>query len=185
VWVGAFKAGKALPLGLRALRAASDHVNAELHILGGGPCETAWKKLASRLGIAAMCAWYGRLDHDRALAEMRSCDAMLVCSLMEGTSNALMEALSLGVPVICHDAHGSAAAVDESCGIKVPLRSPSVSVAGFADAVIRMGRDPALVQALSQGALARAQALSWDRKAEEMVRLYREALSVKGSRDVI
>jgi len=179
-WVGAFKSGKALHLGLDALRRALNGAKVELDVVGNGPCEKPWKRLAEKLGIASRCRWHGRLPHDRALHVIGSSDILLFTSLIEATPHVVIEALEMGVPVVCHDACGHGTTVDLTCGIKVPLESPKASVAGFTAAILRLARDPGLLESLSRGALARAESLSWDKKAREMVSLYHEAVYQHG-----
>jgi glycosyltransferase involved in cell wall biosynthesis len=89
-----------------------------------------------------------------------------------------MEALSLGVPVVCHDACGMGVAVDGRCGIKVPLRDPATSVRGFADALAQLAAQPALLRALSKGALDRARELDWDSNVEAIAAVYARIAAV-------
>ena len=88
----------------------------------------------------------------------------------------VMESLALGLPVICHDACGMGVAVTEMCGIKVPMRGPRISEAGFAAAIRSLLASPQRVAAPSAGALARAQELTWDRKWREIAAAYDSVL---------
>lgn len=87
--------------------------------------------------------------------------------------------MALGMPVICHDACGMGVAVDESSGLKVEMRDPKTSVAGFREAILRLWNEPGLLEKLSEGALARARELSWDNKVKQVADAYREILSAK------
>jgi glycosyltransferase involved in cell wall biosynthesis len=107
---------------------------------------------------------------------MSGADALIFTSLQEGTPHVVHEALSLGLPVLCHDSCGHAESIDETCGIKVAVRNPAASVAGFAEAVTTLLRAPQRVEELSRGALARVQQLTWDKKARQMVSIYYAAL---------
>jgi glycosyltransferase involved in cell wall biosynthesis len=62
--------------------------------------------------------------------------------------------------------------VDETCGIKVPLQSPAVTVEGFRLALNRFLDEPSLVGELSAGALRRAVELSWDSKIQNISEAY-------------
>jgi len=70
-------------------------------------------------------------------------------------------------------------AVDETCGIKVPMRNPETSVAGFRDAILRLWSEPGLLPRLSEGALNRARELSWENKVKQVAAAYDEILSGK------
>ena len=174
VWSGVHTSRKALPILLRAL-AKLPRGAVHVDILGGGPETAAWQKLAHALEIEDVLVWHGRVPHDKALQIMASCHVLVFPSLKEGTPHVVAEALSLGLPVVCHDACGMGTLVTETCGVKIPLRDPETSIAGFADALRRLLNRPEQVAALSRGALERAKGLTWAAKAAEISRGYEES----------
>jgi glycosyltransferase involved in cell wall biosynthesis len=87
-----------------------------------------------------------------------------------------MEAMQAGLPVICHDICGFGAVVDDTCGIKVPVKNPEESISGFAKAIDALHKDPAKLQLLSLGAMKKASENEWGRKAEVMNEHYYEAI---------
>jgi glycosyltransferase involved in cell wall biosynthesis len=169
-WCGKVLGRKALPLALQAL--ARIKAPAHLDVIGSGPDEKRARRLATALGIDSLVSWHGHTQHRQALEVIADADCLLFTSLQEATSTVVMEALSLGVAVLCHDTCGFGSVVDDSCGIKVPVRTPASSVTGFADAISSLCNTPKTVECLSRGALARAQQFTWDKKAREMVALY-------------
>jgi glycosyltransferase involved in cell wall biosynthesis len=106
---------------------------------------------------------------------MISSDVLVHTSYREATSNVIPEALSCGLPVICHDISGMAIAVTQECGIKVPLESHEKSVLGFRQALRELlptsqnlnTTSPHLA-ALKSGSLHRATDLSWDHFANRL-----------------
>jgi glycosyltransferase involved in cell wall biosynthesis len=175
VWSGIHVGRKALPLLLAAaaeLKRESAQRPFELKILGGGSQSAAWRALSRKLGVDDLLTWSGQIPRQRALEEMREADVFVFTSLQEGTSTVVMEALALGLPVICHDACGMGVAVNDTCGIKVPMNGPHASQSGFAAAIHSLLADPRRVQDLSAGALARAKELSWDRKVRQIAEVY-------------
>ena len=177
VWSGQHIGRKALPLLQLALASLGGKPAVELTVLGEGPETAAWKALAQRLGIAPLVRWTGRLPRDAALREMAAADAFVSTSVLEETSLVVLEALSLGLPVVCHDACGMGVAVTDACGIKVPLQDPEASVAGFTAAVKQLAAGGKRFEQLSAGALARAEELSWDRKAAAMADTYEQLIA--------
>lgn len=173
-WSGQHIGRKALPILLHAMARAN--VAAELVVLGEGAETTRWKALARSLGIAAHIRWLGQLPHSAAQAQVSQTDAFVLTSVQEGTPHVVLEALSLGVPVLCHDACGMGVAVNEGCGIKIPMRDPETSIAGFASAIRLLSQQPARVNEFYRGALRRAAELSWDRKAEQIARTYSQVV---------
>ena len=176
VWCGKFASRKALPLALRAL-ARAEPTPMHLDIVGTGPGVGKLKALASELNIAGRCTWHGRVPHAEALRLISENHCMLLSSLQEAATTVVMEALSCGIPVICHDTCGFGEVVNSRCGLKVPLVSPTRSISGFAQALQRLAREPDLLSKLSEGATDRAQEFAWDRKSARMESLYRQALS--------
>jgi glycosyltransferase involved in cell wall biosynthesis len=174
-WSGLFQGIKALPLLLRAM-AASSRNEIMLDVLGDGVEAAGWKRLADQLGLAARVRWHGMLPRDEALRVMEGSHVLVHSSVKEGTPHVVLEALAMGMPVICHDACGMGTAVTEACGIKVPLRDPVTSVDGFRQALELFCDEPGLLGRLSLGALARAGELTWDSKITRYQECYREAL---------
>lgn len=177
VWSGQHIGRKALPLLLRALQAMGPAPAVHVTVLGEGPETASWKSAAEALGVAGMLRWAGHLSRADALREMAAADAFVSTSVLEETSLVVLEALSLGLPVICHDACGMGAAVTPGCGIKVPMRTPESSVAGFAAAIRELAHDGDTVGRLSAGALLRAEELSWDRKARQIADTYERVVA--------
>ena len=171
IWSGLHVGRKALPLLLRALTQCKS-ANYELTVLGDGRQRSTWQAQAKLLGIDARITWTGHLPREQALQKMSDADVFVFTSVQEGASSVVMEALSRGLPVVCHDACGMALAVDDACGIKVPLINPDQSVEGFARALDRLMAEKGLVEQLSRGALERTGALSWDEKGKQIARVY-------------
>ncbi len=171
-WSGAHLGRKALPILLHAIDRCQSPSQVELSVLGEGAETDRWKKLAKSLSSKPSVRWLGRLEHGAAIAEMNRSDIFVLSSLQEATSTVVMEALSLGLPVLCHDACGMAQAVTLECGIKIHLSDPQTSIAGFAAALDRFLQHPEEVERLSQGALQRAKELTWDSKVQTILSTY-------------
>ena len=176
-WCAKFLASKALPIALRAIALASREIPLELTIIGDGREGAAWRRLGRELGIDGHCRWVGAVEHEEAQRMIAESDAMLLTSVQEATTTVVMEALSAGVPVVCHDTCGFGAVVDATCGIKIPLTNPKASVRGFADALIRMSREPELITHLGQGAVKRAADFTWEMKAKAVMQIYGRILA--------
>lgn len=184
VWSGYHVGRKAIPIILRAmaqLRSAPGLAPVHLAILGDGPQRTAWQQLAGDLGVTDQVWWLGQLPHAEAIAQMSKAHVFVFPSLQEASSTVVLEALSLGLPVVCHDACGMGLVVNESCGIKVPMRSADESVRGFSDAIEHLRRSPAEIRCLSGGALSRGAELSWDNKARRIAETFTEIVAAAAS----
>jgi glycosyltransferase involved in cell wall biosynthesis len=173
VWTGLHIPRKALNLTLQALGCLPSDVNWELHVLGKGPRTSHWQHMAQQLGLAQRCQFHDWLPRDEALQIMASSHLMLITSLRDLTSTVTIEALALGLPIVCLDHCGFAGVVDDTCGIKVPLQTPASVVAGLAEGIARLARDEGLRLRLAKGAVLRAQEFSWEKKAAAVDQIYR------------
>lgn len=176
-WCGVMEGRKALNIVLNALaKVKAKSIPSVLHIIGDGPCRAQWYKLCQKLGLEQQCVWHGRIPHEKSLEIIGNSDVFLFSSWKEATSTVINEALSLGVGVICHDACGMGAAIDQSCGMKIALSSPEDSINGFAEKIEAIHNDRKKISDLSAGALKRAGELSWENNAKTMFNYYCKAV---------
>lgn len=173
-WLGHFDSRKALHLLLSALETAN-LPGFELHVMGGGALESAWKTQAASLHSVKV-HWLGKVDPQKALSTMADCDIVCITSLKEENSSVTFEALSLGVPVVCFALSGMGGIVDEGCGRVVPVTDLVGTVANLAR-VLEELRGLEDLSTLSRGALARAESLSWTAKMATLERLYSRRLT--------
>lgn len=175
VWSGTHTYGKALPILIQAL-ARLNCENVQVDVLGRGPETASWQRMARRLSIEDHFHWHGFLSHDEALKAMGQAHVLVFTSVKEGTPHVVLEALSLGLPIICHDACGMGTVVNETCGIKVPMVSPEESILGFSKAISAIMSGNVSVERLSRSALLRAHELNWEEKARSISRAYKESV---------
>jgi glycosyltransferase involved in cell wall biosynthesis len=175
-WSGMHLPGKALNLLLRAAARLPTEFNYTIEILGDGPCNRVWRALASRLRISDRCHWHGWLARDQSLEVMRDSHVFSITSLKDLTSTVAVEAVSLGIPIVCLDHCGFADLVTEECGIKIYPGSMLQITFDFADALRTLYRDEALRQRLSQGAIRRSHDYTWQSKMAALNEVYRNAL---------
>jgi len=81
---------------LPMLQAADSGV--ELHLVGDGPERERLAALAAARGVASRVHLHGWLDDPRPL--LATADLFIMCSRYEGLSNAMIEALCNGLPVV-------------------------------------------------------------------------------------
>lgn len=174
VWSGVHEPRKALPILLQALARLPDKRLVRVDILGEGPETKKWKRLASQLNLGEMLTWHGTLRRAEALKVMDLAHVLACPSVKEASSIVVIEALALGLPVICHDACGMGVVVTERCGFKMPLKNPASSVDGFLGAIEMILENPGVIEEKSVVALSRARELSWAAKARQFSSAYFE-----------
>lgn len=169
---------KALPIALRALAKLPDRHSWHFDIIGSGPMTTRWKRLAKKLGIADNCTWHGWLSQTQATKVVAHSDVFLFTSLYEGTPHAVMEALSVGIPVVCFDLCGQKDVVTKECGSKIPAICPKEAVQDFGSAIEKLVENKTLLNELSQGAarFLKSEEHTYETKARLVSELYEKAI---------
>lgn len=96
---------------LNAFKEVSDRYSqARLYIVAShGPLENATKALVKKLGLQKKVVLTGLLDNPYPL--LRQCNCFVLSSLYEGQGLVLLEAMTLGVPVISTDVEGARSVV--------------------------------------------------------------------------
>lgn len=178
MWVGKFDFRKQLPLALKAL-AAADNKQIILNVYGQGDelQERDAKHLATNLGISGQVVWHGNKPHAIVQQAMREAQLFFFTSVSEDTSTVILEAISNRLPVLCFDACGFGAVIDETVGRKIPLTNPDKSAIDFAEQLNVLFGDRELLEELSLNCKSLQQKFSWDEKAKRVADLYQKVLS--------
>lgn len=173
MWVGKFDFRKQLPLALRAI-AIANNPNIVLEIYGGGSDEqiASAKRVADLLGITEKVVWHGNQPNDVVMNAMHKAQVFFFTSVSEDTSTVVLEAVSNRLPVLCFDACGMAAVIDDKVGRKVALSNPAQSATDFAKLLNDLEHDRNLLKQLSETCKQRQTELSWEEKAKTMVEWY-------------
>lgn len=178
VWSGLFQPIKALPLLLEALAGLPDRLQAlwSLDVLGDGEERENWRNLADSLAISDRITWHGMLPQSDAIHIVGRAHVLAHTSVKEATSSVIFEALSNGVPILCHDACGMGTAVTPACGRKVPLIDRRQSITGFRAGIEELINNPDTISKLSCGAITRSHELSWENKVRKIWKTYQMVL---------
>lgn len=149
----------------------ANHPDAALILAGRGSQEVLLREKADRSGISSSVRFLGQLKPDDLRDYYRVADLFVLPSLAEGLSNALLEAMSCGLPVVASRVGGTEDLVSD--GVNGLLMEPG-SIQPLADAILRLLEDhPA---ALQKGMRAREtveSGYSLERVAERYLELYR------------
>lgn len=176
LWVGRFIFTKQLELAIRTV-AYCDNSNIRLHIVGGSEEEeTPYQKMAWKLGIKEQCIWYHKLPHSSVQKLMQKCDMFFFTSIAEGTPHVILEALNNSLPILCFNTCGHGDCIDDSVGCKIELSTPKQSIEDFSEKINSLIAHREVLHKMAENCRKRQKELSWERKAEQMVALYNEAL---------
>ena len=174
IWVGKFDFRKRLDIALRAVEKCKN-TNIQLAIYGTGTEVQieSYQRLAVDLGIDNQIVWMGAQPNNVVKKAMAESDLFLFTSVSEDTSTVVLEAISYGLPVVCFDACGMAYVIDESVGMKIKLTYPKQSVCDIAETINYLNNNRNRLKEMSENCRQQQMELSWDKKAEDMVRLYK------------
>lgn len=181
VFSGVHIARKGLPFALHALGRLK-HLPWSLDVLGTGPLTEAWRRRAEQLGIASRVCFRGFLPRSEAVRVMGNADAFVFPSLQEGWPTVVIEALSLGMPVVTTCLHGMADMIDETCGFPLKVETPAQLVADLTEALRTLATDQYALQRLSAGARLRADLFAREKQIDAINTLYEEVIATPGNR---
>lgn len=169
-WVKAFEHA------LTAFRRALDKgLDAVMVVMGGADKENRARFLytVQDLGLEGRVDWKGAVRAEEVMEVLRGCDVFLLSSLSEGISNAVLEAMSCGLPVVVTDAGGMREAVRDGVeGFVVPVRD----VEAMAEALVKLGRDPELRRRMGEAGRRRVmEEFTLERQTREWRAFYEKA----------
>lgn len=173
LWSGQLRPRKALPVLLRALALLQD-VPFTLDVLGDGSEQARWQHMTQALGLQAHVHFRGRLPLQQAVAAVAQADLFCFTSLRDTSGNVVLEALAAGVPVLAFHHQGAADMVSPRCGICIPVTTPQIAIAAWADALRALATDPARLLQLSEGATAQARQFLWSGNGDRINAVYRQ-----------
>ncbi|HEV2383352.1 MAG TPA: glycosyltransferase [Terriglobia bacterium] len=163
---------------LRAAAMLSNRIqNLEFVLVGDGPLRAELERNAANLGLSGQVRFLGeRRDIPSLLASM---DVTALPSVSEGMSNAILESMAAGVPVVAARAGGTPELVVDGTGLLVAPNDDEALAAALGDLL----SDHALRQRLGQNARRFAlDNFTLDYMCQRHEDLYRDLLELKGWR---
>jgi len=145
--------------GIRAVRCLLDRgVKATLTIVGTGDMETAWRALASELGLTEVVRFAGALGEREKDGALREAHLLLHASLREGWGLNVIEANAMGTPAVVYPVAGlTEATVHDQTGLVADTETP----AALADAVQQCLARPQDYERYRRAAWERAKTFHW------------------------
>lgn len=150
----------------------AEGTEAKLDIIGGGALETQLRQLLDRRQIRDAVTLAGRRQAPEMPEIYRRHDIFVSASSQEGMSNAMLEAMASGLPVVTTRCEGLEELIADN-GIVVDEAQP-VALAG---AVRSLAEDPSRLVRMSSAAATRAARFTWASVAEQYLDRYRHILT--------
>ncbi|MBN1868977.1 MAG: glycosyltransferase family 4 protein [Candidatus Omnitrophica bacterium] len=146
-----------------------------LKIVGKGNQEKSLKRLASSLGIASNVEFKEYISHDRIHETYQDSDVFVLPSLNEGMSNAVLEAMACGLPIVTTDTGGTSELLGGN-GMII-AKKDAVSIA---QALQKFLNDKALITKLGNRSRELALKMSWKNAAKSYYQTYRSITAAPG-----
>lgn len=113
------------------------------------------------------------MPREKALNLIQESDVFVFPSLKEGGTWALMEAMAIGLPVICLNWAGMAVETDDETAIRLPVSTPKQMEIDMGVAITRLIEDSSLRKRLGMAARIRIkEVFSWKAKSDFMENLF-------------
>jgi glycosyltransferase involved in cell wall biosynthesis len=145
-----------------------------LTISGGGGLLEGLKSLVEQKGLGNIIDLTGRIETDKMPEVYRQHDIFVSASMQEGMSNAMLEAMASGLPIITTRCEGVEELIADN-GIVVE----DASADALAEAINNLAEDRKKYDAMSAAARRLAEKFGWDKVAEQYQRLYRSICEQK------
>lgn len=163
-----------------AIRAFSkvEHRRAKLVLAGTGPLLESMKRLSAKLGVADRVHFLGHRSDVPVL--MKASRALILPSSREGLPRCILEALSMGLPVIGSRIRGTAELLERSAGLLVNVGD----IDQLAHAMQIMVDDRAAAEAMGRAGQRQSEEYDLTHILRMHEELYEEALTRRRSRNL-
>lgn len=178
VYMGRLPRWKALDITLEAVaKSRSQGVDVQLDILGDGTERKNLEALTATLGLTGHVRFHGFLPQAQCADILRASDALILNSLRECGGAVVLEAMSIGLPVIASDWGGPADYVDPECGILVPPVPRETFSERLSHAMTRLAGNPDLRKRMGAAGTRKIQEyFDWEKKVGVMLDIYADAV---------
>lgn len=148
---------------------SKNEIQYELLIAGEGPEEEPLKRLCHKLRVSPYVKFLGRIERNAMQKLLPQCDIFVLPSYAEGMSNAALEALACGLPLILTNTGGTAELIKKN-GYIIPAGDDLV----LADKLMELCEDSALRLQMGIESRKHAMLFSWQNIAKQYDDLYHQ-----------
>jgi len=141
-----------------------------LEIIGDGNEREDLENLVASLEITDKVNFAGIVSHQDTVSYYQKASAFVLPSLNEGMSNAMLEALATGLPIIATRTGGATELIKENInGFLIEAQNSR----DIAEKIEQLILDPALAAKMSRESLALSGAMSWQKVAQQYLTAYK------------
>lgn len=138
-------------------------------IIGEGSEKKILENLAKKLKIEDRISFLGRIDYGKIPRYYQEASIFILPSLNEGMSNAMLEALSSGLPILATDTGGAKELIESGKNGFIIKKKDSSDIANKIEILIN---NTDLRQKMGENSRKKAEKMSWKNVASEYYNLY-------------
>ncbi|HEY9641127.1 MAG TPA: glycosyltransferase family 4 protein [Coleofasciculaceae cyanobacterium] len=191
VFVGRLVDWKGVDLLLMAFKKVLEQVPAELEIIGEGSIRATLEQLAQGEMTPSLSheaiplhlkpdsvKFSGWLSPVECMQHLQRADVLVLPSLFESGGAVVLEAMSMGLPVIATQWGGPTDYINEQCGVLIPPISPEFFVNELAAAMVKLAQSPKLRTQMGQVGRQRVlNCFDWEKKVDTILDIYAETVN--------
>ena len=177
VFVGRLIPAKGIPMLLEAARRFRTEAPIQVRIVGDGPMETEWRKLAADLILSGEVEFCGPATLAEVPRHLAWAHVFCLPSVRESGGAVLIEAMAAARPVVAVDYGGPSELVDDHVGKAIPPLGKDTVIEGLVETFRDIIRHPGAWQLRGQEGRRRAEnRFGWDAKIGQALGLYERLL---------
>jgi glycosyltransferase involved in cell wall biosynthesis len=166
--VGRLSATKRLPLLLQTVELLRGQgTKVQLTVVGGGALEAELRRSLDEQDLRDAVTLLGRRDGSQMPEIYRQHDVFVSASMQEGMSNAMLEAMASGLPLVTTRCEGVDELIADNGVVVDDARPQSLTAA-----IQKLAGDRELLRTMSVAARKKAETFGWDKVADAYLRLY-------------
>jgi len=143
-------------------------LDVQLNIAGEGNLKEKLARLADELNVTDQVIFMGRVPAEQMPQLYRDNDIFVMSSIHEGMSNAMLEAMASGLPIVTTRCEGVAELIADN-GIVIE----KAQAEEFAQAIKKLADDQNYYKQMSLAARKQAQKFNWKSVAEQYLNCYK------------
>ncbi|MGJ5674896.1 MAG: glycosyltransferase family 4 protein [Nostochopsis sp.] len=143
--------------------------------------ENSIKDLSKSLGVDEHIEFLGVLPtRDDVFREMQNCDLYALLTWRDGPPTAILEAMLVGLPILCLDIGAIHELVPDAAGFKIPMHSRQQIIKDISSAITRASNDRLALERMGNvGHKYVLEVHDWDKIGDKVQSIYQQVFSAK------
>ena len=183
LYVGHFIYLKGLQICLDALKVVNESGNSfKLTLVGKGDEEEVLRKKIKNLNLEPYVEWINWIPQNELAEVYAKNDLFLFPSLHDSGGMVVLEAMSLGLPIVCFDIGGPGYFVNDNVGTKITVLNKTYDqvVLDYANAMIELSKDRHVLKTKSSNAAQHVSEYLWRNTIDKVYSIIEDDFNAMG-----